>query len=332
MSTPLPGSPHESDHLDTKLVDDRHVVERDESFQSILWSPYVANILIGKTVESVHPGRPNVAAGERLAFPHPNSVKRAALIVDRIYMPSWADADLIGGLPLEITFGDSLVDQQFLASAWQYLEVFWPWKIEDPKEKVEEFLNIYLKEPLARYGAAFPEATFLPINYSVGSPVLPIGQHLVYQGVLNNIPVVIEDCLAWEQVIEFRKDEEVRRKYRDLHLWLAQGLKGESVQQVTDEIGQKLDDYRWAIKKHGMKTAIEAVSTLVSLSAVLPAAGGLTAAAMLLGPLSGALIGGVVAVAGATAWIAKRQVDLQDLKRGKDREVAYLYEIQESTR
>ena len=297
--------------------------QTDRSWEQFLCSPYVSD-LATKSHDFLA-NRPPVANNERLAFPHPNSVKRAALLVDRIYLPCFAPYTF-KDMPYELTFGDPVVDQRTWEATWILPE------IDHPKGPVATwhhfYLTHYLREPLSRYRAAFPQASIVPINYDAGSAVLPFGNQHVYQGVLNNVPVVLETELTWEQVVEFREDQEARRKYRDLHLWLEHDTEFNSERHATDVIAQKLEDYRWAIKKHGLKTMVEAISSFVSLGAFVPPAGGAAAAAMGLTPIAGALAGGALAVAGATAWIAKRRLDVEDVKRGANREVAYLYSLQ----
>ncbi len=301
--------------------------ESNDSWRAFIFSPYVPDAF-NRHLRQVLVERPPVATNERLAFPHPDSVKRAALLVDRIYVPCWAGEDKLEDLPHELTFGDPHLDQQTAEQTWMAAEVFWPWKLDDPQAKLDELLRMFLRDPLSRYRLAFPQASVFPINYDAGTTVLPVGNHHVYQGVLNNVPVVIEQDLTWHQVLEFRRDAEARRKYRDLHIWLQQQMKVESEQHVTALIAQRLEDYRWAIRKHGLKSSLEAISSFVSLSSIVPPAGILVAAQMGITPVAGALVGGALAVAGATAWIAKRLLDLEDIKRGQHREVAYLYALQ----
>ena len=93
-------------------------------------------------------------------------------------------------------------------------------------------------------------------------------------------------------------------------------------------IAQKLEDYGGAIKKHGIRTRLEAISSFISLSAVAPPTAGLAATALKVDPTIGAVAGGVLTLVGAGAWIGKRLLDLEDLKRGDHREVAYIYRIQ----
>jgi hypothetical protein len=302
--------------------------EASDRWKLFIHSPYVANVTHHGRMSDLLLKRPAIMKDDRLAFPHPDSLKRAALLADRIYMPCFADANCLEDIPVELTFGDPRLDVEFYSSAWMYNEVDWPWKLEDPARKAEELLKIWLRDPLTRYRSAFPQSCFVPVNYGVDTPVLPAGKQEAYQGVLNNIPVAIEQDLTWEQTLEFRNDKESRRAYRDLHLWLESGLKTESERQATDLIAQKLEDYSRAIKKHGIRTTVEAISSFISLSAVVPPAAGVAAAAVNLEPTIGAVTGGVLALVGAGAWIGKRLLDLEDLKRGEHREVAYIYQIQ----
>lgn len=302
--------------------------EADDRWKSFIYSPYVANVTHDGRKSDLLVKRPAIRKDDRLAFPHPDSVRRAALLVDRIYMPCFADANGMGDIPVELTFGDPRLDMEFYSSAWMYNEVDWPWKLEDPERKGQELLKIWLRDPLTRYRSAFPQSCFVPVNYGVDSPVLPAGKQEAYQGVLNNIPVAIEQELTWAQIFEFRSDKESRRSYRDLHLWLEAGLKTESERQATDVVAQKLEDYTGAIKKHGIRTRLEAISSFISLSAVVPPAAGVAATALNLEPTIGAVAGGVLALVGAGAWVGKRLLDLEDLKRGEHREVAYIYRMQ----
>ena len=80
------------------------------------------------------------------------------------------------------------------------------------------------------------------------------GEAIAYEGALNNIPIVSAGNMSWDHVIEFKNDPEAARKYRDLRLWLRSGLNAQSVEHATDIIAQKIEDYRWAIKKHGLQT------------------------------------------------------------------------------
>jgi hypothetical protein len=304
--------------------------ERGDAWKAFIASPYVCDGL-RRDMQPYLVNRPAVASHERLAFPHPDSLKRAALLADRIYVPCWTPEYALEGIPVDVTFGDPALDHVTAEAAWMYAEVDWPWKLDDPHAKVRELLDIYLRKPLVQYRDRFPRTSIVPINYDVGSAVLPGGNDHAYQAVLGNIPVVLEEQLSWEQVLAFREDSEAKRKFRDLHLWIG-GLNVESERQATDLIAQKIDDYRYAIKKHGLSTWVHGISSFVSLGSLVPAAGGFAASAANLSSAWGAALGGALAVAGASAWVAKRLMDKQDVARGEHREIAYLYDLQNIAR
>jgi len=185
-----------------------------------------------------------------------------------------------------------------------------------------DFARLYRQQgaEAAVFDLAFPGTLTYLNQQNVTSPGI--------LATLSQIPVAVEAELSWQQVRDFREDREAQRKYRDLHLWLQSGLSAKTEWQAKDIIEQKISDYRWAIKKHGIKTAAETITSLLGLGSVVPAAGGVAAEAMKLGPVYGMLAGGSLVIAGTAAWIAKRQIEKEDIKRGTNREIAYLYEIQ----
>jgi len=186
------------------------------SLNFIFW-PYVSSNTNFHLVKYLV-DRPPLQHNERLAFPHPDSIKRATLLADRIYFPCYSSN--LDDIPIELTFGDSHIDLLTARETSTYAEIDWPFKIEDPKKKEEEFLRIFLKGPISAYRNSFPKANIFPINYEVGSMVVPLGNSDAIQGALNTIPVVVEQELQWKQILEFRKDSDAKHKYRDLHLWL----------------------------------------------------------------------------------------------------------------
>jgi hypothetical protein len=100
------------------------------------------------------------------------------------------------------------------------------------------------------------------------------------------------------------------------------------VQEATDSIGRKIEAYQNAIRKHGLPTRREVLLATLSLGGAIPVAGGVVATAGTPDPVWEAMAGGILSVGGTTAWVAKKLLTLDDLKRGQHREVAYLYAIQ----
>jgi hypothetical protein len=152
------------------------------------------------------------------------------------------------------------------------------------------------------------------------------GLQIAYEASLNEISVVSPEHLTVEQVFDFREDIEAAKQYRSLRLWLRDGLKAESVNHATDIISQKLEAYEWAIKKHGLKTVTGAFSSILSNKTLIAIASGASLATLLSGSVWSALIGGgLIACSRSLIWIAERQIDFEDVKRGENSEVALFY-------
>jgi hypothetical protein len=170
-----------------------------------------------------------------------------------------------------------------------------------------------------------PDVTTVPVlDAESQMEWVPAGNVIAYAAAIANLPIVATDDAAWDQIIEFRNDPDACGKYRDLRLWLQTGLKAESVQQATDIIAKKLEDYEWAITKHGLKSTIGNMKQIIDLTATPPA--GL--AYLLTGKVWAALMtGGLVIAAKVVLSVAEQRIDLSDVKRGKDSEIAILYDI-----
>jgi hypothetical protein len=73
---------------------------------------------------------------------------------------------------------------------------------------------------------------------------------------LDFIPDIVEDKLTWEQVLEFRQDKTTKTKLDRLRRWFNIDLLKKSEEEIKNILGQKIDDYQWALKKHGIQTLI----------------------------------------------------------------------------
>ncbi len=58
------------------------------------------------------------------------------------------------------------------------------------------------------------------------------GKTLAYLAAIHSIPQALEKEITWEQIGDFRKDQDARRKYRALRTWLRDGLKARSVAEA----------------------------------------------------------------------------------------------------
>lgn len=142
---------------------------------------------------------------------------------------------------------------------------------------------------------------------------------------LGNLQIVDEDKVTWGQVIEFRKEEESRRKYRRFLHWLDKGMVGKSQAFLEDEISERLEDYEWALKKHGIKTVLGTIDEALDGKYLIGAGGLALAGHPILGLLgAGLLIGSKVGVK-----LKQTKLDFDDVERGLNSEISWVYEVKD---
>jgi len=263
--------------------------------------------------------------------------KRDALLFDRVYARC-TDPSSPPDIPIELSFGLDSVEQSLRSfdaamgqMAAQAFAGFSPDEMNRAMGASPDDADTlgYDRELATQYAQAG-----IMGEWSYGSSGAFLrrfseGEQRAYEGALSNIPLVLAESAAWDQILAFRADADAVAKYRDLRLWLRSGLKAESVQHAADIIGQKVDDYRWAIKRHGLQTSLGAFKTIFDWkeSKLSLAATGLAAATG--GPMWAALAGGLSVAVQIGAWVAERRLDARDVSRGANREVAILYDMQE---
>jgi len=156
-----------------------------------------------------------------------------------------------------------------------------------------------------------------------------MGDHGAIVSYLKDLEIVDEENTRWEQVLEFRKDQTARLKYRRFIHWLDSEMVGKSASFVEDAIAIKLEDYRWALRKHGIRTFLGAISAtldpkyLLGTSAVAASMGLLTSQ-----PLWALLTQGGLMVGKACVSLARAGLDFDEVRRGHNSEVAFVYEAQ----
>jgi len=289
-------------------------------------------------------------SGETCAISDPENWKRDALLFDKIYVSHLDNIYNYGpdipndpNIPIDITFRYESYElnigrKKIETDKWVYECVKGGasgalgsyeeshYGSNDPDE-----ISVNLKRQLAdacnKHGwDTTPIYNSIPLLYAEFSE----GQKIAYDAAINNLPTINNERVSWAQIIEFRTDKNSVRKYRDLRLWLLHGLKAESVHHATDIIAKKIEDYIWAIKKHGMETKIGAFTQIFDWkkSSMMAAATG--AATILGGPIAAALTSGLLITGNVGLWIAQRKLDLEGVKRAENREVAILFDAQKT--
>ncbi len=155
----------------------------------------------------------------------------------------------------------------------------------------------------------------------------PSGKQRVLTAAISNVAMVNEKDLTWEQVLEFRKDKETRIKYRRFVRWIDTELKGKSPDEVVDIVALRLDDYQWALKKHGLKASVGALSCLLDPKFLGATSATVAASAVAGGAPWAALAGASLAIGQAALSFGTSLLNGIDERRKENYEVAYIHEI-----
>ncbi len=148
-----------------------------------------------------------------------------------------------------------------------------------------------------------------------------------YHAVLNHIPIINDQKTEWQQIDQFLEDSDSVNKYRNLRLWIKKGLSADTISESTDIIGQKIENYRWAIKKHGFETSLGAVKLIFSKSSLIKGIGAGLGSSLIGGEIIGALSTGLVFAGELTAYLIERKITKLDLCKKTEFEVAIIYDI-----
>jgi len=273
-------------------------------------------------------GRP-ILDGETCVISEPQYWKRDALLFDRIYVRSQATYTRdVPPIPVEIGFASTVVEKQIDEHESWWVRGAQSAGVPMLEEWAESALEGDMKRGIAeRYGKMGVIATPAYATFGDFIKEFPAGTKIAYLGALQNLPVVSSlTWVGWDQILEFRNDPEAKRKYRDLRLWLQKGLNADSVAHASDIIGKMIDDYSWALKKHGFRTAIGGISHVLDWKRTAPTVAASGAAAILGGPIWAALTSGLLLTSQIASWVAEQLIDFEDAKRGPNSEIAILYE------
>lgn len=155
----------------------------------------------------------------------------------------------------------------------------------------------------------------------------PKGRNQILTAAISNIAMVDENSLDWQQIIEFRKDSETRKKYRRFVRWVDTEMKEKAPEEIEDLIAIRLDDYQWVLKKHGIKVSLGTLSCLLDPKFVGAVSATVAATAVAGGGVWAALAGASLAVGQAVVSFGTALIDGLDQRRKDNYEVAYIHEV-----
>jgi hypothetical protein len=155
------------------------------------------------------------------------------------------------------------------------------------------------------------------------------GEHQVIVATLSNVGIVEEEQLTWEQVLEFRRDEETHAKYKRFLHWLDKEMVGKSQSFIQDQIALRLEDYERALKKHGIKTVVGTIQEALDGKYLLGATGAGAPFTLAGHPVLGALVAGGLIVGKVGVRLIETKLDFDDVERGPNSEISWVYEVKQ---
>jgi hypothetical protein len=158
----------------------------------------------------------------------------------------------------------------------------------------------------------------LPLDCGGGVPSGdegPTGESIIS---LASLDLVDAEQASWDQIVEFRRDEEARAKLRRLRLFAYEKYQGKSLEFVKDDIETKIEDYDAAVKKWGFETAQGAINMLLTSKVIGGALAGSLISTLLGSPtmaVVAAASGSLLEIGHVTVEIAKQRLALKTLMR-----------------
>lgn len=149
---------------------------------------------------------------------------------------------------------------------------------------------------------------------------------------LSGLSIVDEKRLTWEQVLQFRSDRDALQKYRRLVHWLDKDMVAKPQAFIEDEIAERLENYERSLAKHGIKTIVGTVQEALDgklLAGASAIAGSFTLAGH---PTLGVLAGTGLLVGKVAIRLAETFLNLDDIARGSNSEISWVYEVKQLTR
>ena len=269
--------------------------------------------------------------GESAAITH--KVKTAALCYDRIWSPS---NDVVpetircwGGSPAELDKRGLAVDLNIKSKRAPIVAMCGPEekKLQLLKASTDRGWVLILRE-IAKSFSAEHGVAVIPVYDLVADRTSAYhdGKHEMVVSMLSNLEIADERNLMWEQVSEFRADKENRQKYKRFLHWLDKEMVGKSQDFVENEISTRLEDYEQALKKHGIKTVVGIIEELLD-GKYLREAFGIAEILRLAGhPDLGVFAGSLLVGGRVTVKLVKTWLDFDDVERGANAEISWVYE------
>jgi hypothetical protein len=197
------------------------------------------------------------------------------------------------------------------------------------EDRFIEFLAITHREMAEEY-ARLTGAAVTPLYRSIEARdrEYSSGDCTVIVSIVEQVAIVREDMLTWEQVIEFRRDAQARSAYRRFVHWLDRDMLNRPENYVLDEVNRRIEDYSWALRKHGLQVIIGALERTVDVKGLIGSAtAALTVESLMRLPLVALFAGVGVAVGNAALHLATALIERKDLVQNT--EIAFVHQLRD---
>ena len=269
--------------------------------------------------------------------------RTAALFFDRVWTPfpgRWLpqDIEFYGGTELEVWNSVLVSALSVHGEMKDHLETM-DLSSFFQNSPISEALGTIDGDDVGSWGMARLLASAIKTKHGLG--VLPMyssdaerisaysmGDRRTLLAVVDNLEVIDESHLSLEQVSHIRSDKEAAAKLRAFRHWVDSNFEGKPLDFVIDAVGIRYEEYRKSVRKHGVKTIIGSMKSLLDPTFIGSAA--------VIGSAVGAHYGALFGLGGAAVSIVGKTVlsvvenfnDLSDAQKGPGAEVAFVYELE----
>jgi len=139
------------------------------------------------------------------------------------------------------------------------------------------------------------------------------GSTAAYAVALKGLELVDPKSVAWDHILEFRKDPTSRNSLRRFRLFFSDNLEGKSPSYIQDKLLVSLDEYKKTSKVWGFPTIQKTLSVAVSSQNVINSSLGALAPILSGAPLQiAAGIGAVITLSNCALEFSKTFVDVRN--------------------
>lgn len=94
------------------------------------------------------------------------------------------------------------------------------------------------------------------------------GDYEIIIATINNLSLVDENALEWDQVLEFRKDKDCQIHYKKFLNFIKDSKQKNDYELIIYDIEKKYDLYKKSLKKHGINTVLGCISDIINAKTI----------------------------------------------------------------